>query len=126
MSKKRILVVDDNVRISRALKLTLEQAGPYEVMVENDPRRAKSVALNFRPDLIILDVIMPEMDGGTVASDIREHDSMKDMPVLFLTSILDKDEAAAKDGKIGHDPVMAKPVTADELVARIEKMLQSH
>ncbi len=122
-AKRRVLIVDDNVMISRLLKSTLEGTGSYQVLVENEPRRACLVARDFRPDIVLLDVIMPEMDGGTVASKMRQDPDLKDTPVIFLTSILGKDEAVAKGGMIGDDPVLAKPVTATELLAAIDKAL---
>ena len=123
MTKKKILVVDDDKALSRMVKLGLEQTGRYEVRVENDARNALAAALSFRPDLMLLDVIMPDKDGGTVASEIRQDKNLKNTPVIFLTSILGKDEAADRGGKLGKEPVLAKPVSADELLKKIEECL---
>jgi DNA-binding response OmpR family regulator len=123
MAKKKILVVDDSVAIARALKTNLDDTGRFEVRIENDPRKARAAVGEFGPDLVLLDVIMPGMDGGAVAAEIRQDVRMKDMPVIFLTSILNRAEAEARGGKLGDDPVLAKPVTVSELLAAIDKVL---
>ncbi len=121
--RKKVLIVDDDVALSGAVKSVIETQAFCDVRVVNDPREAKGAALGFNPDLIILDVIMPFMDGGTVASQIREEPGMASTPVIFLTSIIGKDEAAMRGNTLGKDPVMAKPVAMDELVARVQEAL---
>lgn len=123
MPKAKILIVDDDTALSASLRKALEQNGPYEIAVENDPRRAKFKAQDFKPDLILMDVIMPWMDGGTAAGEIRQDENLKNIPVIFLTSILGKDEAEKKGGRIGNDPVLAKPVSIDDLIRMIRKHL---
>ena len=125
MSKRKILIIDDDKLLSRTIKAGLEQSGPYEVKIENNSKHAVNTTRDFRPDLILLDVIMPGMDGGDVASAIREDSELKDTPIIFLTSILGKGEAAAKDGIIGEESMMAKPVSLNELTTRIEKTIKS-
>ena len=72
MSKQRILVVDDEPSITRLLKLNLEQTGRYEVRVENLGARAYEAAQEFMPDLVLLDIMMPDMDGSDVAASLKE------------------------------------------------------
>jgi len=123
MAKTRILIVDDNETVASSLKMGLEEAGDYEVAVETDPLRARARALEYMPDLILMDVIMPEKDGGTVAAEIRETRPLKDVPIIFLTSIVGKDEAAELGGWIGDEPFLAKPCSMEELTARIKQEL---
>ena len=123
MGKTKILIVDDNKSVSSSIQMGLELTGDYEVVVENDPLRAKAHALQYMPDLILMDVIMPEKDGGTVAAEIRETRPIKDIPIIFLTSIVGKDEAAELGGWIGDEPFLAKPCSIEELTARIEQEL---
>ena len=123
MSRVKVLIVDDDVRLSMVMKAGLESTGPYEVRVENNPRHARSVALEFRPDILILDVIMPEKDGGVVASEIRADPNLKDTPVIFVTSIVGKEEARAMGGHTGADPVLAKPITLADLTRQIQESL---
>lgn len=120
MNRRRILIVDDDVDLSRMLKMGIEQSGAYEVRIENDPRQAKAAALAFKPELLLMDVIMPWMDGGTVVAEIRGEESLRHVSVIFLTSILNKDEAASHGNRMGKDPVLAKPVSVGEIVRRIE------
>ena len=124
MARIRVLIVDDNVTLSQTMKAGLEQTGEYEVCVVNDPKRARSAALDFRPAVMILDVIMPEKDGGTVAAELREDPALCDIPVIFATSIVGKDEVVAMGGRMGEEPVLAKPVTMADLTACIRKTLR--
>src|SRR5919109_851520 len=70
--KPRILIVDDEPAFTRLVKLALEQDGYYEVQEENHGRHALAAALEFRPDLVLLDVIMPDMGGAEVAAGFRD------------------------------------------------------
>jgi len=122
MPKQKIMIVDDDTALAGSLRQVLEQSG-YGVAVENDPRRARTRILDFKPDLILMDVIMPWMDGGTLAGEIRQEETLNKIPIIFLTSILGKDEAEQKGGRIGNDPVLAKPVLIDTLIQMIRKHL---
>src|SRR5256885_6808592 len=86
MNRKRILVVDDEIGFTRLLKLTLEQTNDYEVRVENRPERALSAAREFRPDLVLLDVVMPRMFGADVAAGLRADGRLESTPVLVFTA----------------------------------------
>lgn len=86
----------------------------YEVRVENHPQDALPVALDFRPDLILLDVIMPEMDGGTVARLIRRAQPVENVPIVFIS---------ASAHPIPGYPFLSKPVPVDEVIACIEAQI---
>jgi len=101
MSKKRILVVDDEPSITRLLKLNLEQTGNYEVREENLGAQALDAAREFKPDLVLLDVMMPDMDGGDVAAGLKQDPALRKTPVVFLTAAVKKEELGAPEGKIG-------------------------
>lgn len=119
MGKKRILLIDDEVSFTRMLRLNLEKTGAYEVREENKGARGLAAAREFKPDLILLDVIMPDADGGDVASQIKADQSLKDTPIVFLTAVVTKKE----EGMVGGHPFIAKPVGAKELVECIERNL---
>ena len=123
MSKKRILLVDDESSITRLLKLTLERTGKYETREENFGANAVEAAQEFRPDLILLDVMMPDMDGGDVAAKLREDPSLRKTPVVFLTAAVNKEELGAPDGKIGGRTYIAKPLDIKGVIAVIERTL---
>jgi len=123
MSKKRILVVDDETSITRLLKLNLEQTGNYEVREENFGARAVAAAQEFRPDLVLLDVMMPDMDGGDVAAGLRQDPALRNTPVVFLTAAVKKEELGAPDGKIGGRIYIAKPLNVKGVLSVIERTL---
>ena len=123
MTKKRILVVDDETSITRLLKLNLEQSGHYVVRTENLGAQGLPAAQEFRPDLVLLDVMMPDMDGGDVAAAIQSDPNFHRLPVIFLTAVVKEEEVRARDGVIGGFPYIAKPLNVKGVIAEIEKQL---
>jgi two-component system OmpR family response regulator len=124
MAKKKILVVDDEASLTRMLRRNLEATGKYEVREENSGAHAYETAREFQPDMIMLDVMMPDMDGGDVAAKIQDDESLKHIPIVFLTAILKKEEVAESTGStIGGRTFLAKPVKVDDLIACIENHL---
>jgi putative two-component system response regulator len=120
MKKQRILIVDDESGFTRLLKLTLERTGQYEVCEENDGTKAWLLARDFKPDIIFLDIVMPRVDGGEVAQQIRSDPMLAKVPIIFLTAIV-----SAKEGghEIGGFPFLAKPVSLDTIVKTIAEHL---
>ena len=118
MSKKRVFIVDDESGLTRLLKLTLEGSGRFIVREENDGTKAWLAAREFEPDIIFLDVVMPKIDGGDVAQQIRSDPSLAHVPIIFLTAIV-----SAKEGgqQIGGFPFLAKPVSLETIVRCIEE-----
>jgi CheY-like chemotaxis protein len=92
MEKKRILLVDDDISFTRMLKLNLERSGTYEIRIENAGSQAVTTAREFKPNLILLDVIMPEVDGGDVAAMLKEDPILKNIPVVFITALVSGEE----------------------------------
>ncbi len=123
MAKKKILVVDDAAILTRMLRRNLEATGKYEVREENSGAHAYETTREFQPDMIILDVMMPDMDGGDVAAKIQGDENLKHIPIVFLTAILKKEEAESTGGDIGGRTFLAKPVKLDDLIACIENHL---
>jgi CheY-like chemotaxis protein len=121
--KKRILVVDDEPSITRLLKLNLEQTGDYEVATENVSKAALAAAEAFRPDLILADVMMPGLDGGTLASRLQASPKLKGVPIVFLTAAVTREEVRARRGLVGGLPFLAKPVNLHEVLACLEQHL---
>lgn len=121
--KKRILVVDDEPSITRLLKLNLEQTDQYIVRGENDAMAVLAAAEEFDPHLILLDVMMPGLDGGELASRIQANPRFKTVPIVFLTAAATKGEVYARGGRVGGLPFLAKPVDISEVVACLKQQL---
>jgi len=121
--KKRILVVDDQAQNTRLLKLYLEGTNDYVVREENDSKAAVSSAEDFQPDLILLDVMMPGLDGGELATRFKASAKLKAVPTVFLTAAVTKQEVNAGGGLVGGVPFLAKPVVLTEVLACIKQHL---
>jgi len=125
MENKRVLLVDDESGFTRLLKLTLEQKGGYTVLEENDGSRAHHTARHFRPHIIFLDIVMPKVDGGDVAQQIKGDPLLKDTVIVFLTAIVSNKEASSHGKEFGGFPFLAKPVSIDSVIECIENHVQN-
>ena len=119
-TKKRILLVDDEKSFTSLLKLNLEDTGNYDVRVENWAEDALPAAKEFKPDLILLDIIMPRMPGGNVAAQMADDPELKNTPVVFLTAAVRKQQVEENEGIICERPCLAKPATIDMVIEAIE------
>jgi two-component system OmpR family response regulator len=117
--KPKILIVDDEASFTKLTKLTLSD---YEICEENNSARALETARSFRPDLILLDVVMPDVDGGDIAAQIHADPLLKKVPIIFLTAIVTEKETEKRQ-LFGGYPFISKPVTPEKLVENIEKYL---
>jgi CheY-like chemotaxis protein len=120
--KRRILIVDNDRDTTHLVKILLERTGRYLVLEENDSTKAHQSAQNFRPDLILLDIVMPETDGGEVAAQIEADPELQRTPVIFLTALVTKAETKTGLRIQGH-PFLAKPISIPELINAIEENL---
>jgi len=124
MKTKRILVIDDEPSITRTMKLNLERSGAYSVCTENHADRALETARRFQPNLIFLDVMMPEIDGGHLAAQIGSDRSFKDVPVIFLTAIVSEKEPPANAKMIAGHFFLAKPASLAALTRCIKQFTE--
>jgi CheY-like chemotaxis protein len=124
MTTKRILVVDDEPGVTQNLKRNLESGGGYDVFGETHPGNVLAAARIFRPDLILLDVVMPDMDGGEVAAQLRADPVLRDIPVIFLTAILTNEETNGRELNSGGDAFLAKPVDIGVLRETMEQHIR--
>ena len=122
--EQRILIVDDDRDSTHLLKILLERKGGYVVLEENDAVKAHQSAHNFRPDLILLDIMMPQRDGVDIASEIGADPQLQRTPIIFLTALVTKSEARAGRRIQGY-PVVAKPINIPELINRLEENLSA-
>jgi two-component system, OmpR family, response regulator len=124
MKTNRILIVDDEVGAARWLKLNLEQSSHHFVVrVENTSTAALAAAKEFQPDLVLMDVMMPGMDGGRLYERFQACPTLGRVPVVFLTAAATKSEVTSRGGQIGGLPFLAKPVDLPEVIECIEKHL---
>ena len=123
--KRRILIVDDDRDSTHLIKILLEKISHYLVLEENDAAKAHESARDFRPDLILLDIMMPQIDGGDIAAQIDADPGLQRTPIIFLTALVTKTEAKAGLHIQGH-PALAKPIDIPELINRIEENLPAH
>ena len=121
--KKRILVVDDRESDTQLVRILLERTGDYVVREENHAKAALAAAVAFQPHLILLDVMMPGMDGGELAAKFRSSPSLSAVPIVFLTALVTSGEVAADGGWIGNFPYLAKPIVLAELLACLKQQL---
>jgi len=121
--KSRIQIIDDNVALTTLLAKALAKFG-FEPVVENNPMLAVNTVRHYMPDLILLDVMMPERDGGRVLQDLRNDLSLRYIPVILLTAIAREAQTLANTGGI-VSTVLAKPVQLQELISAIESHLNA-
>lgn len=120
--RKKILVVDDEEEILVPLYNILKRAN-YEVTPASNGKEALEALKDFKPDLIILDVVMPQMDGGELANILSDDQKTAKIPILFLTGILTKEEEISGKNNSQQRYFMSKPADKDELLKTIQKIL---
>ena len=117
MRKKRILLIDDEPSFTHMLKLNLEETGEFEVRAENSGTEGLATARQFKPDLILLDIIMPHINGCDVAFQMGADRDIKNTPIVFLTAV------AKKEDVIAGRAFIAKPMTVEKVIDCIERNL---
>ncbi len=123
MSQKKILLIDNKNDFCFFVKLNLEKTGRYEVLTATSGNEGIGLAKSHKPDLITLDIMMPQMDGGQVAAILLGDESTRSIPIVFLTALVQKEEILKRGGRIGDRNFIAKPVTPEELIEQIELYL---
>ncbi len=123
MAKSKILVVDDDPKLSRLVRLVLEKTDLYEVSEENRATNVLARAKGLRPDAILLDVDMPEKDGGQVAKEIAADSTLRQTPVMFLTSLISSSDG--REVMAGGVRFLAKPVNPATLISAVGRLVSS-
>jgi twitching motility two-component system response regulator PilH len=120
----KILIVDDDEKALKLLELKLLELGFRSIFKERRGTEALETAKKHPPDLIFLDIIMPGLDGGKVRERLIENPATKDIPVVFVSSIIDKEEEKRIGGRLsGGEIIVSKPYSSDEILKAIEKTL---
>jgi DNA-binding response OmpR family regulator len=119
---KKVLLIDDEKDFCMFLKKNLEIRGGYTVLVANNGKDGIAAAVRNRPDLILLDIIMPGMSGFDVLKELKERDETTAIPVIMLTAV-NKDEAKERALELYNEDYIIKPVLLSDLEAKIKDVL---
>jgi len=122
-NKKKVLVVDDEAEIVDLLVDVLERDGRFEVKTASCGYDAGLLTQQFRPDAIVLDYILPDIDASVVCKTIRSNPSLADMRIIIISAIVDEAKVRALSN-LGVDAFLRKPFQIDELVLKISELLK--
>lgn len=118
---KKILIVDDDRDVLAVLEQRLGKAG-YEVIKASSGQEAIEKVKIQIPDLILLDLVLPDIDGGAIAQEIRQDAATKNIPIIFLTCLVTKDDEKRESHLMGNNFFVAKPYDHNELL----KIIREH
>lgn len=120
----KVLAVDDDPVIQRLLQVNLEMEG-YEVALASDGEEALDKVRSFRPDLVLLDVMMPKKDGWQVCQEIKADPEIEDTPVVFLSARA-QDSDIQKGADLGVEAYVTKPFDPIDLVELVAELIDKH
>lgn len=121
--KKTIVIIDDEIDFTKMASMMLEQKGGFKVGICNQGTRAVETIREWQPDLILLDIMMPDKDGSDIAAELRKDPELCIIPIIFFTSLMTPSEAA------GH-PVFSnygfipKPIETEDLLRRVQEFFK--
>ncbi|MBP7836296.1 MAG: response regulator [Candidatus Omnitrophica bacterium] len=121
--KIKVLLIDDEKEFNHFVKLNLENTGEFEVLATEDPLAGIDLARKYHPDLILLDIYMPQLDGTAVAENLLADDLTSNIPIVFLTALVKQDELR-KGSTIAGRHYIAKPVTTGDLINQVKAILK--
>ena len=119
----RVLVIDDEPEITEIVEAFLSEAG-YLVASENSPQNAVAKVNQFRPDVILLDIMMPLMDGYDVCQQIKKQQNFAQVPIIFLTG-KDRADDMGRSFKVGGDMFIKKPFSCERLLEIVNIVVMS-
>lgn len=118
----RVLVIDDDPNIVDMIELVLIVEG-FDVTIANSGQDGLLEALREPPDVIVLDVMMPKIDGWQIAAKLRGHDTLSDVPIVFCTALTD-DDSMWKGYEVGAASYITKPFEPERLIAEIRRVIE--
>lgn len=119
MPVKKILIIDDEEHFCRALKKGLEMKSTFQVLTATRGKEGMRLVKTQKPDLILLDIMMPGMAGTEVAEELSNDPATASIPIIFVTAIIQQNEVRRSNGVAGGRNFIAKPVIMDELIKKI-------
>ena len=117
--KRSILIVDDDVDVSQMVKMILEKTGLYAVSICNRGSEAFKIIQDTRPELVLLDIMMPDADGTDIADQIQKDKSLALTRIVFMTALVSQTEVL-KNSVIGGYPFISKPISDETLLQRVK------
>ena len=128
MAKKvKVLVVDDETDFCYFVQKNLMHDGLFDVTIATNGKDGIELAENEQPDIILLDLVMPDMPGEDVAAALKEHPATANIPILYITALATNDDVVDREeNKIGNNYILPKPVRTKKLIATILKILNIH
>ena len=118
----KVLLADDEPGVQRVLARRLEAQG-YQVLTAADGEEALQKARSEHPDVILLDIMLPKKSGNVVAAELREQGDTTEIPVIFITCLVNNDEARVMHYQSGANRIMGKPIDSRDLVRLIEEAM---
>lgn len=123
VKKNRVLIIDDDPNVTRSTRTFLEKIGCFEVREENFAQMAHRTARDFLPEIILLDLDMPDMDGSEVANQFGMDPILSDVPILLFTGQIPPQEVERLDGEWGGMRFVAKPMRPRALYETMKDVL---
>ena len=120
----KILVVDDEEKFTKLYSTILMKEG-YEVVTASGAQKGFDLAVSAQPNLILLDIVMPSVDGAEALKTLSEDARTKHIPVIFLTSLIKEGEADDAQGEVGGREYISKSAPNDKIVARVKQALSA-
>src|SRR5215831_10155411 len=120
MSKTKVFYVEDELFLGKIVRESLESRG-FEVIMESDGAKATALFKKSQPDICVLDIMLPNKDGFTIADEIRDID--EEVPIIFLTAKT-QTEDVVKGFTMGGNDYIRKPFSMEELIVRIQNVLR--
>jgi CheY-like chemotaxis protein len=122
--KKKILIIDDEKSYAEIVKFNLDYTEKYDVIVENDGLKGLEAVKRYKPDLILLDIMMPGISGDKLAAQIRNDEGTKNIPVIFLTSLITEAEADKRKNVLPLHSFIAKSSGIETLLDTVQKHIK--
>ncbi|MFC1809146.1 response regulator [Candidatus Omnitrophota bacterium] len=119
---KKILVVDDDTTVGECLKAMLEEAG-FEVLLAASGREGIKKAEAAQPDLVITDYLMDDISGGAMAKYLSDHKQTATIPLIFITTLFNHNEAEFTKNRLGPYEFLPKPIEREQLLTLVNKVL---
>ncbi len=118
----KILMIDDDAMVLKLYSEILSKEG-FDVLSSSDAKKGFDLAVSQAPSLVLLDIMMPTVDGTRVHEALSQNDKTKDIPVVFLTALVREEEVAANGGKIGGLDYISKSTPKDKFVKQVKDIL---